>query len=561
MEYTKERSILLATIRLKQIKTSPGSIRTQTNFQIAYVRKYSIAFFQNSHFILIISIFIAYCGDGLPGRPVQASEAFSQSKNGIGQIVTYTCNTGFEFVGAPVEVKTDIPVTTAATNTNTNKYTNTKDPTVPTTTTTTTTTTTIAATTTIASDWKDFSGASYLFVEEKNTGWQAAQDACIALGGQLASITSQEVQNFLDNNFKFEKHTWIGANDKDVEGTFKWVKGETWLYKNWKSGEPNGGDSRDCTYIEKNKLNQGSWKDEACDKTWVGAYLCQKGTSTSFGEKPDSEWKTFSGSQYKLYPYSSKVSGWTGAQGACQADRAKLASITSQEIQTFLTDTYGFNNLAAHVWIGGNDKDVEGTFKWDNGDTWGYSNWKTNEPDGGDSHDCIYIERNQGGVWKDYDCNKKYAYLCMKAVDTIAVADWRSFSGAEFALQADSSITGWQDAKDACTALGAKLASVHTKEVLKFLIATLLSQSQTTRAWIGGYFEGSYKWDNGETWDYTNWNKGEPSSSNCVAIGQGGKWKDNSCTRAANKNYICMKGTVSRKKRSPLKSKFSYYCN
>ena len=47
----------------------------------------------------------------MPALPERASQTLSQTQNGIGQTVTYTCDTGFEFVGDAVEVNTDVPVT------------------------------------------------------------------------------------------------------------------------------------------------------------------------------------------------------------------------------------------------------------------------------------------------------------------------------------------------------------------------------------------------------------------------------------------------------------------
>jgi hypothetical protein len=73
--------------------------------------------------------------------------------------------------------------------------------------------------------------------------WLAAEAEAVALGGHLASITSQAEQNFIVNTFLSGANNrnieWLGLNDEAALFTFVWSSGEPVTYTNWQGGEPN----------------------------------------------------------------------------------------------------------------------------------------------------------------------------------------------------------------------------------------------------------------------------------------------------------------------------------
>ena len=77
--------------------------------------------------------------------------------------------------------------------------------------------------------------------------WTESEAAAVKLGGHLATIEDQGEQDWVYSNFSWDyQHLWIGLNDEAKEGTWVWVDGSASEYRNWRSGDPNGGKGENC---------------------------------------------------------------------------------------------------------------------------------------------------------------------------------------------------------------------------------------------------------------------------------------------------------------------------
>ena len=89
-------------------------------------------------------------------------------------------------------------------------------------------------------------------------------------------ITGQFVKNFLEN-LDITKYIWIGATDRDEEGTWRWVDGKEMKYTDWKKGEPNPKKmhDQDCLRIATSKHEKypEGWTDGECSK--LHTFLCE----------------------------------------------------------------------------------------------------------------------------------------------------------------------------------------------------------------------------------------------------------------------------------------------
>ena len=100
---------------------------------------------------------------------------------------------------------------------------------------------------------QNYNGHSYY----RSTGsatWTTARTNCSNMGGHLVTITTSGEQSFL---FGLWPSGWIGLTDEVVEGTWRWVTGETYSYKNWNSGEPNNSGNEDYVQF----VSNGRWND------------------------------------------------------------------------------------------------------------------------------------------------------------------------------------------------------------------------------------------------------------------------------------------------------------
>ncbi|HBU49116.1 MAG TPA: hypothetical protein DEB46_12480, partial [Myxococcales bacterium] len=102
--------------------------------------------------------------------------------------------------------------------------------------------------------------------------WLQAEDFCQTWGGHLVSIQNQADQNRLDDYVRSPGEIWIGFNDRDQEGQWRWVGRES-DYRRWGNGQPdNWGPGEDCAAMW-NRVN-GRWNDAICSQP--KAFLCER---------------------------------------------------------------------------------------------------------------------------------------------------------------------------------------------------------------------------------------------------------------------------------------------
>ena len=122
----------------------------------------------------------------------------------------------------------------------------------------------------------------YYYVFDLEKDWAKAKAYCESRGGYLATITSQEENDFV---FKYMKdsgfvNAYFGFTDEATEGNWKWVTGEPVEYTNWASGEPSSENSREDYAMFYYKFTNGKWNDGDLSINATGstiAFICEWG--------------------------------------------------------------------------------------------------------------------------------------------------------------------------------------------------------------------------------------------------------------------------------------------
>ena len=110
---------------------------------------------------------------------------------------------------------------------------------------------------------------------------------------------------------------------------------------------------------------------------------------------------------------------WEKAKETCKASNAHLVSVHSKEESDFIIDSYwelATKNTTKCIWTGGKENFNSRTWLWDDGSSYGFTNWNTGNPNSDydpESPQCICYW--QGGyLWNDRPCGQGYSYVCKK---------------------------------------------------------------------------------------------------------------------------------------------------
>jgi hypothetical protein len=108
------------------------------------------------------------------------------------------------------------------------------------------------------------------------------------------------------------------------------------------------------------------------------------------------------------------ASSWDDAAFKARSLDGYLTTIDDADENTWVFDTFAsFDNQSRHLWIGLNDVQDEGIYRWHDGTPFLYRNWGADQPTGGDDSDYVHIaSTNMGNImpqtWNDLENNPEY---------------------------------------------------------------------------------------------------------------------------------------------------------
>lgn len=126
---------------------------------------------------------------------------------------------------------------------------------------------------------------------------------------------------------------------------------------------------------------------------------------------------TYGGHSYEL---TSQTMTWTEANAYAQSTGGWLVTINDQNEQEWLESTFG---TSSRYWIGFNDRDIEGTWVWANGETPGYTNWDSGEPNNASNEDAAVMNWGSSGAWNDWSTSHS-VYAIIESPVPVPSAAW-----------------------------------------------------------------------------------------------------------------------------------------
>lgn len=125
----------------------------------------------------------------------------------------------------------------------------------------------------------------------------------------------------------------------------------------------------------------------------------------------------------RLYYFCTEGKNWLDAEAFCVADGLHLAKDDGGAEHDFFLQEMGNTN---QWWLGGNDRETEGTFKWvSDGTAVAGDGWGNNEPNDQEwllweNADCMLVLDSDGvfgypgekGKWADHMCDHSFKFIC-----------------------------------------------------------------------------------------------------------------------------------------------------
>ena len=120
--------------------------------------------------------------------------------------------------------------------------------------------------------WGYFNGYCY-WTSSLCASWLNAELNCSVMGSTLVTVHNQEENVYIQHRHNGER-SWIGLNDRSVEGSYVWVNKEISSFRFWAPRQPNDWKNEDCVHTLGTKHGY-TWNDVPCDNCFN--YTCFKG--------------------------------------------------------------------------------------------------------------------------------------------------------------------------------------------------------------------------------------------------------------------------------------------
>ena len=120
--------------------------------------------------------------------------------------------------------------------------------------------------------WSYFGGYCY-FTSAACASWMTAEANCSTRSSNLVTVHNQEENVYIQHRHNGDR-SWIGLNDRSVEGSFVWTNKEISSFRFWAPRQPNNWKNEDCVHTLGTRHGY-TWNDVSCDNCYN--YTCFTG--------------------------------------------------------------------------------------------------------------------------------------------------------------------------------------------------------------------------------------------------------------------------------------------
>ncbi|XP_069815127.1 macrophage mannose receptor 1-like isoform X2 [Dendropsophus ebraccatus] len=401
------------------------------------------------------------------------------------------------------------------------------------------------------------SGVNYQINSNAALSWHQARISCQQQDSKLLSITELHEQTYISGALRgLTTALWIGLNNQDSNGGWRWDDGAAFRYLNWLPGNPSVDPDVNCVTVNPGKNTK--WESKEC-KQKLG-YICKKDNSqTADAPSPGTSDPTFCPSSW--FPYNGycyylvrENKTWQDAVLSCRKEESDLASLHNIEEVSAVALQLQFGD-AEYVWLGLNDLKTQLFFEWSDGSPVTYTTWQRGEPSHliGIQEDCVVLS-TKDGQWADKICEKRFPYICKrKSLPNDQEQDTEAQPGCDqgwkrygsYCYLIGESLSTFAEANSTCNHHGAFLMTIEDRFEQAYL-TSLIGFRPEKYYWTGlSDMEDSntFKWANRQKVLYTHWNADMPNRrQGCVAVRTGNKaglWDVINCEEKTK--YVCKK--------------------
>ena len=252
----------------------------------------------------------------------------------------------------------------------------------------------------------------------------------------------------------------------------------------------------------------------------------------------------YNGHYYQLF---TDAVNWKTAKEICEARGGHLVTVSDSGEQAFIERMSLLMNYNGKApWLGGyRNPDDLNEWKWVTGEEWSFTAWNGGQPSYIRETALALCENRIGVIvsqnWNDDDETRSRFYICewenQKDISNSCPTGTTAFKTNRYKIYTDA--VNWETAKRNCELLGGHLATVSDFEEQSFIAGLNTSNSEL---WLGGYRNpenpDEWLWADGEPWQFTSWNPGEPNNTeeNALSINPA-NWND--AFGYLKRGYIC----------------------